>query len=323
MNRSLSHRSYHCGFTLIELLVVIAIIAILIGLLLPAVQKVREAAARMRCQNNMKQLGIALHSHHDAHNRLPITVVNTNATFPVGFTWVHQILPFIEQGALANQYNPTQTWDAAGVNRTIAQTPIRLLECPTDPVVALDANQYPTNDYAPIDQIGLGLASFIDPESNATRLGIMPPVAQDAQPTFMKVTDGLSNTILLVEVVARPELWVGRNRSPLPPLARPDFTGVPNAEGGWARPRSAASRFFGSTFDGVRPSNACAVNCVNLYLPATGDVNNNRMYAPYSLHTGGLNILFGDGSVRFIQERIGVREFARMITRDGGEVVTE
>src|SRR3954471_2701755 len=152
------------GFTLIELLVVIAIIAILIGLLLPAVQKVRAAAARAQCQNNLKQLGLALHNYHDTTGFFPPSA--TNAAFNPGWAKVHGwgpfLLPYIEQGNLANLYQWTSDWNTA-VNAAAVSTVVKTFLCPSAPAGRMD-NAPPStvpagpwtaspSDYTPITRI--------------------------------------------------------------------------------------------------------------------------------------------------------------------------
>src|SRR5437868_6372782 len=130
----LSLRRPRSGFTLIELLVVIAIIAVLIGLLLPAVQKVRESANRMKCTNNLKQLGLGLHNYHNTANKFPPGWVRVNAATDPSWAWSTFILPYIEQTNLYNRLSPdAQTMQAVFKNDLPAlQTIIPVYICPTD-----------------------------------------------------------------------------------------------------------------------------------------------------------------------------------------------
>lgn len=128
------------AFTLIELLVVIAIIAILIGLLLPAVQKVRDAAAKIQCTNNLKQLGLAIHNYHGAMNHFPTSIRPAGSTTLPRISWTISILPYIEQGNISQIYDPTTNWDSP-TNLPLTSLRIKIFECPSSPNPRLDGDE--------------------------------------------------------------------------------------------------------------------------------------------------------------------------------------
>jgi prepilin-type processing-associated H-X9-DG protein len=290
--------------TLIELVVVIAIIAVLIGLLLPAVQKVREAANRTACTNNLKQIGLALHHFANDHgDRFPPGQVtgpfpSAGVTTAAQHCWGPFLLPYIEQQALANLYR----WDVSGnhpLNQPAVNTQLKVLQCPSaepDRVYTIPAGGTAAcTDYAAVSGVDPVLAGYgwIDQAGNYE--GVMP--SNNIMVRLVDITDGSSNTALIAEDAGRPKLWqAGRY-----------ITGV-TLTGPWS---ALQNRVFlqGSTLDGATRPGTCAINCTN-------------KQEVYSFHPGGANVLFADGSVHFLKESIDIRVLARLVTRAGGEVVS-
>ena len=326
-------RHRRAGFTLIELLVVIAIIAILIGLLLPAVQKVREAAARMSCSNNLKQLGLAYHNYESTNGGLaPYALQPDPANFAgtIQFAqttrgWGVPILDYFEQGALYKQYTLTTYFynsTAPILNQQVSNTHLKVMQCPSTAnrdrlytagssfagAIGLPSTWTASAaDYCPSANVGTAFqgTAGITPTSATTYRGAL---LLNKNNPLVAISDGTSNTILLAEAAGRPQLWQagrmtnGNIGSASAPLM--DVWG-----GGWADASAGGYSLSGSDATGVTAGGACAINCSN-------DLGF------YSFHSGGANFVLCDGSVRFVRNTITPLQMVAAISRAGGEVVS-
>jgi prepilin-type N-terminal cleavage/methylation domain-containing protein/prepilin-type processing-associated H-X9-DG protein len=301
MRRWFPTRRPRAGFTLIELLVVIAIIAVLMALLLPAVQKVRAAAARAQCQNNLKQLGLGLHNYHDSKKVFP----PGDTTVSPLISWSAWVLPYIEQGNLAKQYNYSVDYTA---NTAVLQIPVVLFSCPSNPLgLHTDTLNYTyapyVGDYQGINEIKffVGINCFNLPATTVSGSALLAGVLTWNQPTGLtQITDGTSNTILLVEDAGRPNLY-GSNQTLVSTAA-----GVA-VNGAWGDPLGVIS-IDGALTNGTVPG-TCAVNCSS----------NSEVY---SFHSGGANTVFADGSVHFLSDTMNLCLLAALATKTGGEIIT-
>ena len=297
----------HGGFTLIELLVVIAIIGIMVGLLLPAVQAAREAARRMSCSNNLRQIGLAAHNYHSLYRRFP------RKHSPVHrHTWATAILPMIEQGNIYREYDFNVSWNHRNNHEVIVRE-VQTYLCPTTPQNRLLDNSgrgimTATTDYVPPGVISADIirAGHVKFRHRNKRTGLLT-----ANVTRMRdVLDGLSNTLLLTEDAGRPQYWV-KNR--LGPATNNNGCGNLNVtnsrapKGGWADPGNSIP-LHGFNDDGLSCTGPWAIN----------KTNNNEAY---SFHTGGIQVNLADGSTHFISEQIDIEIYASLITKDNLEVI--
>ena len=308
------------GFTLIELLVVIAIIAILIGLLLPAVQKVREAAARMSCSNNLKQLGIALHSYHDAKGGLP-PGKDSN-----GFSGMAYLLPYIEQQNIYTQINFTVSSTNAA-NAAARASVIKILLCPSDPV-----NSFPTGSAGTNYRFNQGYNILYSGIPGGTTNANMPPADgpfwDNSTVRLTDITDGTSHTAAMSEklkgdwsnaiVTDRTDTFVLNDYPDNPDwwnsscdgLNVNDITRQGDSDIGqdWIRGSHSNSGYYHTNLPNKRsckkPSGRVATLAGSAHSAGTG-----------------VNVLMCDGSIRFVNNSIGLQQWRAMGSRNLGEVV--
>jgi prepilin-type N-terminal cleavage/methylation domain-containing protein len=333
------------GFTLIELLVVIAIIAILIGLLLPAVQKVREAAARIKCANNLKQLGLAVMNYESAFSYLPPSSINSpgipapsqmSQFLKVGTTGTSSanyaqtsfltiILPFIEQGNILQQngisYDFRQDWYSVN-NQAAATHRIPTFECPSTPTThlidpALQASTYGNLVYATSDYMAVNRSNNRPAIWQAMGLnypGSVPVVSSDKGIKGVMITNDFSTIMQITDGLSNM-IMIGEAAGRPAQYLKGNKLAVTQPtymNGPWAYSGNDIA-VDGSTGG---PNYTTLTNAADV--PSSCQINCNNQGELYAFHTGGCNVVMGDASVRFLRDSISLANLLKMCARGDG-----
>jgi prepilin-type N-terminal cleavage/methylation domain-containing protein/prepilin-type processing-associated H-X9-DG protein len=314
-------RTLRTAFTLIELLVVIAIIAVLVGLLLPAVQKTREAANRLKCQNNLKQLGLALHSYHDSLNYFPPSRTNNG-----DFSAHSRLLPFLEQGNVYNAINFNAPYDDP-TNTVPLGTDIPIFLCPSDVNAPIPAGWAGTN-YRANEGTSLvfGYGASDDQGVNGNMPAPNGPFFVDSRYKMADITDGTSTTAAFSEHILGdfsnavateqadtfwPKTHPTTDDQAISDCQEIDWTDlafqrVSNVGAPWLRGYHSTTVYYHSAPPGTR---SCMFPPLRIMTTAN------------SRHLGGVNVLLLDGSVHFVSYGISLATWRALGTRNGGEIV--
>ncbi|WP_435009887.1 DUF1559 domain-containing protein [Tundrisphaera lichenicola] len=327
------------GFTLIELLVVIAIIAVLIALLLPAVQAAREAARRIQCTNNLKQLGLGIHNYESIAGALPPPLVQSGTgstiTWSNGWSIPARVLPFMEQGSVFNSINFTFRYSVAQ-NTTVAAVNIATLICPSEvnPTPrATTTARYNVINYGWNQGDWYAWGGFAGTANRA-------PFEVNRSRSFAEFTDGLSNTILAAEVKAyQPNLGTcgplnGITATNIPPTSANPATVVPQYNSGCNLGLTGHTEWVDGAVHETGMTTAWTPNKritrdgepgQDLDLVSLGYNKGGPTFAAVnsrSYHPGGVNVLFGDGSVKFIKDSVNGESWRAIGSMRGNEVVS-
>jgi prepilin-type N-terminal cleavage/methylation domain-containing protein len=300
------------GFTLVELLVVIAIIGVLVALLLPAVQSARESSRRTKCLNNLKQLGIALHNYHDTLGSFPPGYLENGPPLTDRANWITLLLPYHEQAAVFQLYDPTTSTGGGAGNFRLNSTDIPVMQCPSD--VPVPPAGYPGQTIGPfvlgnyLANNGFGpMISEYRPALSVTKPGVF---MVNSRTRFAEIADGLSNTLLVAECLNVPSPSGGAKYD-----WRGNLTYPENCLFHWNNSPNS------STPDWLRDVLCISIPRAPCIATHTAYSDRKDIVSSRSMHPSGVQVLLGDGSGRFVSNVIALATWQALGSPNSGETI--